>query len=232
MPISQCHCAWRKEVCEICLVGKSLWVSLPLFWIRACSQDIFKTIKGTNSSTETAEHSPSDISRRYSSDGKNRRIFNEPRHIDFSTSTSGFCHKAEKISSETITTNRLFRSKNRYPHHDFGTNRGKDEMPESSFSLSNHRFGINRIDKSDLLNCPSSSACSSTARVLTTTTNTITKPSLFISKQELLWWVKNLRLNNGRSLRQKEPNLVIQTDASKSGWGPFGVSTGGKWSEK
>ena len=55
-----------------------------------------------------------------------------------------------------------------------------------------------------------------------------------LSKQELLWWVENLRLNNGRSLRQKEPNLVIQTDASKSSWGGFcnGVSTEGKWSEK
>ena len=34
-----------KKVCEICLVGKSLRVSLPLFWIKACSLDIFKAIK-------------------------------------------------------------------------------------------------------------------------------------------------------------------------------------------
>ena len=27
-----------KKICEIHLVGKSLWVSLPLFWSRACSQ--------------------------------------------------------------------------------------------------------------------------------------------------------------------------------------------------
>ena len=33
------------KVCEIC---KEIFTSsLPLFWIRACSQDIFKTIKGT-----------------------------------------------------------------------------------------------------------------------------------------------------------------------------------------
>ena len=97
-----------KKVCEICLVGKSLRVSLPLFWIRACSQDIFKTIKGTNSPTEAAEHSSSDIPGRYSSDWKNTRgNFNEQRHIDFSSSTSGFYHKSEKISSETITTNRV-----------------------------------------------------------------------------------------------------------------------------
>ena len=138
----------ENHVCEICLVGKSLRASLPLFWISACSQDIFKTIKGTNSFTEAAEHSSSDISPQYSADGKNIRvIFNDSRHIDFSPSPSGICHKSEKISSKTITTNRVFRPKNRYPHYVFGTNRGKDrkgnfEIPESSFSSSNHCFGI------------------------------------------------------------------------------------------
>ena len=53
-------------------------------------------------------------------------------------------------------------------------------MPESSFSPSNHCFGINKIDRSDVLNGLNSSACSSTAKLFTTKTNTITKPSLFI----------------------------------------------------
>ena len=66
--------------------------------------------------------------------GKNRGSFNEPRHIGFSASTSGFCHKSKKISSETITTNRVFRPRNRYPHHDFGTNRGKDR--KDNFEMS------------------------------------------------------------------------------------------------
>ena len=45
----------------------------------------------SNSSTEAAEHLSIDISRRYSSDGKNiRRNFNELKHIDFSASASGF----------------------------------------------------------------------------------------------------------------------------------------------
>ena len=53
-------------------------------------------------------------------------------------------------------------------------------MSESPFSPSNHCFGIKKIDRFDVLNFPSSSACSSRAKVFTTTTNTITKPSLFI----------------------------------------------------
>ena len=85
-------------------------------------------------------------------------------------------------------------------------------MLESPFVLSNYCSGINKIDKSDVLNCLSSSASSPTAKVFTTRTNTIIKQACSyqaekvlnrLSKQELLWWVEHLKLNNGRPLRQK-----------------------------
>ena len=53
--------------------------------------------KRVNSSTEVVEYSSSDVSQRYSSDGKYvRGNFDKQRHIDFSVSSSGFCHKSEK----------------------------------------------------------------------------------------------------------------------------------------
>ena len=53
----------------------------------------FKTIEGINSSIEVAEHSSSDMSRRYSSNEKDvRENFTEQRHSDFSASTYGFCY--------------------------------------------------------------------------------------------------------------------------------------------
>ena len=99
-----------------------------------------------------------------------------PQHL-------GFVINPKKVSSEIITTNRVFRSENRYPHHDFGDNRGKDEksnfeMSESPFLPANHCFGINKIERSDVLNCPSSSASSSTAKIFTIAPNAITKPGL------------------------------------------------------
>ena len=39
------------------------------------------------------------------------------------------------------------------------------------------------------------------------------------AKKELMWWIQNLNLCNGRCLIQPPPQLVIQTDASKTGWG-------------
>ena len=52
------------------------------------------------------------------------------------------------------------------------------------------------------------------------------------SKTELLWWITNLDLCNGRSLVQCPAQVLIQTDASTKGWGSTcnGISTGGMWS--
>ena len=51
-------------------------------------------------------------------------------------------------------------------------------------------------------------------------------------KQELQWWIENLRLSNGRCLIQSPAELIIQTDASKTGWGAAcqGQTTRGCWS--
>ena len=137
-----------------------------------------------------------DISRRYSSAGKNvKGHFNDQRYIDFSASMSGFCQKSEKMSSGTIPQNKFFWSENRYFHHHFCSNRRKDrkcnfEMSESVFFLTlSLCFGINKIDSSDVLSCPSRFASSSTARAFTKTT--INKDVLnSVSKQKLLSWVK------------------------------------------
>ena len=52
------------------------------------------------------------------------------------------------------------------------------------------------------------------------------------SQKELLWWVENLKLCNGRSLITPPADLLITTDASKKGWGAScqTISTGGQWS--
>ena len=68
------------------MLGREIFTSFSAFvLIRVCSQDIFKTIKGTKSSIEGIKYSLSDIPERYFSDGKNvRGNFNEQRHDGFS----------------------------------------------------------------------------------------------------------------------------------------------------
>ena len=60
--------------------------------------------------------------------------------------------------------------------------------------------------------------------------------TIFLSseaREELHWWSAHLDAWNGRALLHPAPDLVIETDASKKGWGAVcqGVRTGGLWSQ-
>ena len=52
-----------------------------------------------------------------------------------------------------------------------------------------------------------------------------------LAKEELVWWRDHLQAWNGKALFQRSVDLVIETDASRKGWGAYceGVSTGGAW---
>jgi hypothetical protein len=51
------------------------------------------------------------------------------------------------------------------------------------------------------------------------------------AREEVLWWRDHLQGWNGRALFEHPVDLVIETDASRKGWGAYcqGVSTGGPW---
>ena len=53
------------------------------------------------------------------------------------------------------------------------------------------------------------------------------------AKEELRWWAAHLDAWNGRALLHPPPDIVLETDASKTGWGAVcqGVQTGGLWSQ-
>ena len=50
-----------------------------------------------------------------------------------------------------------------------------------------------------------------------------------LASKELLWWMENLKLCNGRKIQQREPHIIIQRDASTKDWGAYckGVLTAG-----
>ena len=51
------------------------------------------------------------------------------------------------------------------------------------------------------------------------------------SKEELIWWDTQMSKWNGRHILSKEPDLIIESDASTLGWGAScqGIDTGGPW---
>ena len=54
------------------------------------------------------------------------------------------------------------------------------------------------------------------------------------AREELTWWSDQLTGWNGKSLVLRKPDLQIESDASRIGWGAScnGVQTGGPWSQK
>ena len=52
------------------------------------------------------------------------------------------------------------------------------------------------------------------------------------STRDLQWWVTHLKAHNGRPIVQPPPSLIIESDASNTGWGAHCNShrTGGQWS--
>ncbi|CAB4020243.1 Transposon Ty3-G Gag-Pol poly, partial [Paramuricea clavata] len=51
------------------------------------------------------------------------------------------------------------------------------------------------------------------------------------TENQIAWWRDHLLAWNGRALFQKPIDLIIETDASRKGWGAYcqGISTGGPW---
>ena len=60
-----------------------------------------------------------------------------------------------------------------------------------------------------------------------------TIPLSIEAREELHWWLAHLNAWNGRALLHPPPDIVIETDVSRTGWGAVcqGVQTGGLWSQ-
>ena len=95
----------------------------------------------------------------------------------------------------------------------------------SVFSLkrSSDSIGNCATDWETKLICSSSSARPSPLQVSTKATNSrilntekLREKNLSISEgpEELIWWIKNLKLSNGRSLVNSKPQIIIASDAS------------------
>lgn len=39
------------------------------------------------------------------------------------------------------------------------------------------------------------------------------------SRNEIIWWKKNVRIKNGKWTRDPKVDVYLETDASKDGWG-------------
>ena len=90
--------------------------------------------------------------------------------------------------------------------------------------------GFHKTYRNTSFNYSSSALSPSSVSLLKTAANCISKGNTVLphlvkltpmAKNKLLWWVTNLRLYNGELVIKPQGQILIQTDASKKGWGLY-----------
>ena len=223
-----------SQVCQISMVRQPVPISFPIFWTRASSKNFCKIIKSPNCPLDTGQHLNHYLPRRYVANGEDvTRNSHGNRHIDFSIATFGVYDQPQKISPAPCETNRVPGLSNRYRENDFCSLREKiktcastmsgDFQATKNFSLKSHK-----INWAVIINCPGRFTRSNPVSISSTGANISSSEKRSYSghvrlgnlaREELLWWMENLKLCNGRKIRRREPRMIIQTDASTKGWG-------------
>ena len=128
---------------------------------------------------------------------------------------------------------KFFGVSDKFSKHDVSLTPGKGfgytKQIHATYSVTkNHNAGINQTPRKTLVHCSGSASRETLVQVLATTTNSGIESNKFLSNQkelsqhslaELKWWKENLLLQNNKPLKIGMPQLIIQTDASKTGWG-------------
>ena len=174
----------------------------------------------------------SHISRRYPSDGKDRRP-NSEEYSNFCTSEFGLWNKSQKIDLRDVSSDEFLGLILHATHITLSSTRkivkiGKallgviQNLQTAILKKAPYETGHNYY-----ASCPLRSATCSNIKISAGTANSSfvareflsqkTHSELF-SKKELNWWIESLRIFHGRSIRCQEHHFVIQTDTSTKAW--------------
>ena len=234
-----------KKISEISMGRKPIRVPLPLFWSWSSPTNIYKAPKNTNSYPQENNGEDHSVSRRHVIDVKDHKgVVSGKRDVDFSVTKLGLCNKSEKISAITspkieflgllidsramtlsLPEEKVLEIQNRCTQLILNPQTLVIELTRLIGKLS---FTAQAVLPGRLQH---RSLQLQQIEALRLTQSYQSKVVLNLqSLEELQWWKENLSLQNGRPLKIGQADLVIQTDASMTGWGAScqGVSTGGK----
>ena len=211
---------------------KLVRVPVPMFWFGTSSQNIHKIIKGFNLSFETSDEKAHNLSRRFIDFGKQyeRSIYGKGlcvlQHLGFVINlkkcvldpTQEIQFLGLIVNSQTMTLSLSEEKIRRIKDHCLSLHKGSEVSPLDLTKLIGTlssiiqavlpaRLQFRFLQQQQVLS-------------LKQTQSYLTLVKLTpITKDELLWWVNNLELCNSRLVIQPEAQVLIQTDATKKGWG-------------
>ena len=223
-----------KKVCKISVERRGLSIPMPLLRSGTCSQAVYKVDENSNCHSAKDQHKSDSLPGRYIINGQKLGGNSGGKgHFDFLASKSRFLNQSKKVSTPTSSTDRVFGSQCRFSKDgiEFAIRKSEqNNLPMQGFIRSESGVDSTANKASGKINLHSSS-CSPSPTSLQTYPKGSNKESsikrsyqayIVLSekvKEEITWWMENLRLCNGKSLLTISPNLTISSDASKIGWG-------------
>ena len=205
----------------------------------------FHKVNETSGSHVEAERCASNyLFRRHIDNGRIRESGSSPCSLDSkSFGESGICNKLRKIPADPYSANQIFRFPNQFGNFVAPvTRREVTENKETMLTVIRSRGNLStRIIKIPTLLTFSIQAVvlaplhyRNLQRLKNLSLSTLKSYEAVVlidppAKEEIIWWRDHLQGWNGKALFQSSVDLVIETDASRKGWGAYceGISTGG-----
>ena len=200
------------------------------FWSRTSSTNFYKATENPSSNSTKNQNSGHRLPGRYAlNEPNNRKPGNGKEHIDFSLTGTGVHNKSEKISTVGNPETRILGPRNRLSKHDSNIANGKSKKFDLEIQKTDGKSQTNVVGNSSLIG----SLCSTAQAVMPAflpirylqqqqveyTKKQFSYHSIVHlnqnSIQELIWWVNNLEISNGKSILSPINRTIIQADASQ-----------------
>jgi len=237
------------KICSFLMERESLRISMLVLWSWTSTKKFSQNFKNSNHHSETVEHKDSVIPIRHANFGVLLgRSDSVKRYSNFLVATPGFCDEPEKVCVEAIARDGVFGAEGELSDYDFVIDsrkviENKNSMHSNERQYVSHGPGTNKINRSTVVNMPGCNASktstpfSSNLQIQSLKKSRSYQEKVAISKlaqQELIWWIENLTLQNGRSLIPVHSQTLLQTYASMKGWGAYcqEIRTGGFWTKE
>ena len=163
----------------------------------------------------------------------NRRSYYEQGHSNLPVATFGVCFEPKEINNASSPSHRVSRSERRLTANENLSSRGKNFPDKREMFTPLHKPQNIDLKLTKLIGhltstiqaiLPARLQCRflQQQQIQALKSHQSYQKEIVLnqdSKVELLWWVENLSLSNGCSLICPETQVVIQTDASLTGWG-------------
>ena len=219
----------RPKESDVSMGRNSVRVSLPVLW--PCINPIcfHKTPKDPHGSFKKHKHTHNNLFGRHVDYWQNKgRDYSSTRYSQSFTSVSGIFYKSEKVSDDTSSGDTISGNDSQFKSNDYYLPQKKlqsikqmcqDIYQNAETTVLELTKVLGQLKSTILAVLPAKLHCRflQQQQIQVLKKNGSYESRVLLNKEsqlELLWWVKNIEICNGRTLIQLSTQVLLQTDAS------------------